>query len=75
MIREGEFWRLDSTAKAEAVALDIDRLIRHARAAGLSTVAYILALTAPEGRKGSLRDASNPGKHPRNHQDTQRFHS
>jgi len=44
MMSEGEFWRLNPTAKAESVAQDIDRLIRRARAAGLSATAYILEL-------------------------------
>jgi hypothetical protein len=47
-----EFWRLDPVAKAEGLAHDIDRLARRARAAGLSTTAYILELAAQEARKG-----------------------
>jgi hypothetical protein len=50
MMSEGEFWRLNPTAKAESVAQDIDRLIRRARAAGLSATAYILELAAQEAR-------------------------
>jgi hypothetical protein len=59
MMSEGEFWRLNPTAKAESVAQDIDRLIRRARAARLSATAYILELAAQEARGGLHKDASN----------------
>jgi hypothetical protein len=59
ILNEVEFWHLDPTAKAESVAHEIDLLIRRARAAGLSTTAYILEVAAQEARKGLHKDAPN----------------